>query len=54
MTYESVRDFSALWGLIYFLILFAGVLAYALWPRNQSKFDHAAQMPLMKDDDDER
>ncbi len=50
MTYDSMADFSALWGLIYFMVLFAAVVAYALWPRNQDKFDRAARMPLSEDD----
>ncbi len=52
MTYETVADFSALWGLIYFVVLFGAVVAYALWPRNQEKFDRAARVPLMEDDNE--
>ena len=29
---------------------FIGVIAYALWPGNKQRFDHAAMAPL--DDDD--
>lgn len=54
MTYEDVRSFSALWGLLYFTGLFALALVYALWPRNRETFERAAQMPLMEDDSDER
>lgn len=54
MTYESVREFSAFWGLVYFAILFAVVLVYALSPRNQRDFDRAARMPLIEDDQDDR
>jgi cytochrome c oxidase cbb3-type subunit 4 len=35
---------------MYLTLLFIGVCAYALWPRNKSKFDRAAHMPLDKDD----
>ncbi len=29
-----------------FVMIFLGILAYALWPRNREKFDAAARMPL--------
>lgn len=48
--YEALSNFAQTWGLIFFILLFAGVLAYALWPRNQAKFEEAARVPL-KDDD---
>ena len=48
--YELLSRFAQTWGLIFFLIGFAAVLVYALWPRNQKKFDKAAEVPL-KDDD---
>jgi cytochrome c oxidase cbb3-type subunit 4 len=47
--YERLAVFAQTWGLFYVIGLFAIVLAYALWPRNQKKFDRAARMPL--DDD---
>ncbi len=50
MTYETVARFAQTWGLIYVMALFAGVLVYALWPRNQQKFDHAARIPLEEDE----
>jgi len=46
MTYQSLSQFAQTWGLLFFVLLFAGVLVYALWPRNQQKFDEAARMPL--------
>jgi cytochrome c oxidase cbb3-type subunit 4 len=49
MTYEDVVSFSASYGLIYFMILFAGVLLYAFWPGNKKKFDEAARLPLKED-----
>lgn len=48
-TYETVAGFAQTWGLVYFVVLFAGVLAYALWPRNAKRFDDAAQIPLRED-----
>jgi cytochrome c oxidase cbb3-type subunit 4 len=56
--YERLSSFAQTGGLIYFVVLFAIVLAYALWPRNQNKFDEAARLPLNDDepklDDDEQ
>ena len=47
--YEALASFAQTWGLLLFIALFAAVVAYALWPKNQAKFDRAARMPL--DDD---
>lgn len=49
MQYEQIAHFASTYGLIYFIILFAGVLAYAFWPKNKEKFDRAAQLPLEED-----
>ena len=45
-TYETLAHFAQTWGLIYFVVMFAGVLAYALWPSNKDKFQSAAHAPL--------
>ena len=49
MLYENIASFAASYGLIYLVVLFAGVLAYALWPGNKRKFDRAARLPLKED-----
>ncbi len=49
MTYEGVTYFSQTWGLVYLVILFAGVLIYALRPSAKKKFDDAARIPLQED-----
>ena len=49
MDYETFASFARTYGLIYLSILFVAVLAYALWPRNKSKFDDAARIPLRED-----
>ncbi len=49
MTYESVSVFAQTWGLVYLVVLFAGVLVYALRPGAKKKFDEAARIPLMED-----
>jgi cytochrome c oxidase cbb3-type subunit 4 len=46
MTYDEVASISGTVGLIFFMVTFAVVLVYALWPRNQEKFDRAARAPL--------
>jgi len=49
MDYESFATVARTYGLVYLGIMFAGVLAYALWPRNRTKFDDAARIPLKED-----
>ncbi|MCB2106950.1 MAG: cbb3-type cytochrome c oxidase subunit 3 [Rhodobacteraceae bacterium] len=46
MTHTDVSHFAQSWGLVYLFVLFAGVVAYAMWPSNRKKFDRAARMPL--------
>ncbi len=48
-TYESVARFAQTWGLVYFFVIFAGVLVYALWPKNKRSFDEASRIPLRED-----
>ena len=47
--YETLASFAQTWGLLLFVALFGVVLVYALWPKNQAKFDEAAQIPLQDD-----
>lgn len=49
MTYEGMATFARTWGLIYLLILFAGVLAYVFWPGSRKKFERLGRMPLEED-----
>ncbi len=48
--YERLASFAQTWGLLYFILLFAIVLVYALWPSNQKRFDDAANIPFREDD----
>jgi cytochrome c oxidase cbb3-type subunit 4 len=50
MSYEPLAQFAQTWGLLYAFLIFLGAVGYALWPKNQTTFDHAARLPL---DDDE-
>jgi cytochrome c oxidase cbb3-type subunit 4 len=48
-TYQAVAEFAQTWGLVYFVIIFAAVLLYALWPSRKQQFDEAARIPLRED-----
>jgi cytochrome c oxidase cbb3-type subunit 4 len=48
--YDALAGFAQTWGLLFFVVIFACVLVYALWPKNQKKFDEAARVPLEDDD----
>ena len=49
MDYQTIAEFARSWGLVYLVLLFAGVLVYALWPGNKEKFRRAARAPLEED-----
>jgi cytochrome c oxidase cbb3-type subunit 4 len=44
--YETLASFAQTWGTVYFVVIFLGALAYALWPSNGKTFEKAAQLPL--------
>ncbi|MEM8877536.1 MAG: cbb3-type cytochrome c oxidase subunit 3 [Pseudomonadota bacterium] len=48
-TYNTLAQFAQTWGLLYFVLLFAGIVAYALWPSNAKRFKDASQIPLDED-----
>lgn len=48
-TYRALAEFAQIWGLLYFVAVFAVVLAYALWPSRKHEFDEDARMPLRED-----
>jgi cytochrome c oxidase cbb3-type subunit 4 len=54
MTYETATQIAQTWGMGLLIVLFAGVVIYALWPANRDKFKRAAQTPLADEDDDGR
>jgi cytochrome c oxidase cbb3-type subunit IV len=49
MTYQTLSGFAQTGGLVYFAGMFLAAVAYALWPRNKSRFDEAARLPLAED-----
>ena len=51
MTYEQVAGMTQVAALIFFILLFAGVVAYAFWPGNKRRFEKDARIPLEKDPD---
>ena len=54
MTGQEAYDFSRTWlatgGLIFFVVLFLAIVAYALWPSNKKTFDRMASLPMQDDD----
>jgi cytochrome c oxidase cbb3-type subunit 4 len=48
-TYRTLAEFAQSWGLVYFVVVFLVVLAYALWPSRKAQFDEAARLPLSED-----
>lgn len=46
MTYETLSSFAQTWGMVYFVVIFLGASAYALWPSNGKRFKEAANLPL--------
>ena len=52
MTYDTVATISQVTSLLFFIAMFAGVVAYALWPTNQKKFDAVQRHALGLDDSD--
>jgi cytochrome c oxidase cbb3-type subunit 4 len=53
MTYEQVASISQVAALIFFIVLFVGVVIYAFWPGNKKRFEEAARLPLEKNPDPE-
>ena len=47
--YEDMAQFAQTWGLLYFFLIFAGAVLYALWPSNRRRFDEASKIPLRED-----
>lgn len=50
--YESWRALAGTTGLIFFGLIFLGVVAYVFWPARKKQFEQDAQIPFREDDDD--
>jgi cytochrome c oxidase cbb3-type subunit 4 len=46
MSYDTVATISQVASLLIFIAMFAGVLAYAFWPRNGARFEIAQRRAL--------
>ena len=53
MTYEQVSGITQVAALLFFIALFVGVVIYAFWPGNKTRFEKDAKIPLQKDSDQE-
>jgi cytochrome c oxidase cbb3-type subunit IV len=51
LSYETVATFAQQAGLIYFGLIFAAGVLYALRPRHQADYDRLARLPLEDDGD---
>ncbi|MEQ8195803.1 MAG: cbb3-type cytochrome c oxidase subunit 3 [Rhodospirillales bacterium] len=49
MTHAEITEFVGLWGMVFFIILFVGVLAYVVWPKSRQRFKDAANIPFKED-----
>jgi cytochrome c oxidase cbb3-type subunit 4 len=45
----ALAEFAQTWGMLYFLAVFIGTLAYAFWPSLKGQFDESARIPLRED-----
>lgn len=52
LTYEAVATFAQQGGTIYFGLIFAAGLIYALRPKHKEAFKRLAHLPLEKDESD--
>jgi cytochrome c oxidase cbb3-type subunit 4 len=52
MSFDEVRSFVGVAGLLIFIALFVGVLIYTFWPGNRKRFERARHIPLDDDSDD--
>lgn len=49
---DIVAALRSFW-LVWLMLIFLGIVAYAFWPRNKARFDEAAHIPF-KDDGQEK
>jgi len=47
--YAFLANIAQSVGILYFMAIFLAVCIYALWPKNQAKFENAARLPLEED-----
>lgn len=54
MSYQVIATYSQVTSLLMFIAMFLGVLAYALWPSNGSRFEKLQRQALDLDKTDKR
>lgn len=52
LTYETVARFAQQGGTVFFGLMFAAGLIYALWPTHRDAFRSLANLPLENDEGD--
>lgn len=52
MDWQQIWTVAASLWVVWFFLLFAGVIAWAFWPKRRNKLESHGQIPLR--DDDER
>jgi len=50
MSYDTLAHFIKLGGTVAFFGIFVIAIIYALWPKNKTRFDRAASLPLHDSD----
>lgn len=51
MTYESLHTIGTTAGLLILVVGFLVAILYALWPGNRRKFERAAHLPMLSDEE---
>ena len=46
LSYETIATISQVASLLMFIVMFAAVVAYALWPSNGPRFEHVQRQAL--------
>ncbi|MGF1561079.1 MAG: cbb3-type cytochrome oxidase subunit 3 [Geminicoccaceae bacterium] len=52
MDLATISELARQLWVVWLMIIFLGIVAYAYWPRNKKKFEDAARIPFDDDDDD--
>ena len=52
MDYNTFREFSDSWGLLYLFALFIGVILFTFRPGSKKRADDTARIPFKEDADD--
>lgn len=50
MDYETMRQFSDSWGLVFLVLSFIGAIAFVFRPGARAKYEKDAQIPLRDDE----